>query len=184
MKELCEEKGIKFQLVRMPSMQWSPEAYEIVQRFADEHEIPFLDMNLHREEIGVNWRTDTHDKGMHLNILGCEKASSFLGKYLKENYEFETVMSDENRKFWDASAVKFNSLVESYTLPVVKDCGDYVRVLGNEDFITAVTVCGTTGSYFTVEQQKAFSELGLKVPAADTEKGTAYFALRLTQRQL
>ncbi len=177
MKELCEEKGTKFQLVRMPSMQWSPEAYEIVQRFADEHEIPFLDMNLHREEIGVNWRTDTHDKGMHLNILGCEKASSFLGKYLKENYEFETAMSDENRKFWDASAVKFNSLVESYTLPVVKECGDYVRALGNEDFITAVTVCGTTGSYFTAKQQKAFSELGLKVPAADTEKGTAYFAL-------
>ena len=67
MKKLCQEKGIKFQLVRMPSMQWSPEAGETVQQFADENQIPFLDMNLHREEIGVNWRTDTHDKGMHLD---------------------------------------------------------------------------------------------------------------------
>ena len=57
MKKLCQEKGIKFQLVRMPSMQWSPEAGETVQQFADENQIPSLDMNLHREEIGVNWRT-------------------------------------------------------------------------------------------------------------------------------
>ncbi len=177
MKKLCQEKGIKFQLVRMPSMQWSPEAGEIVQRFADENQIPFLDMNLYREEIGVDWRADTHDKGMHLNILGCEKASSFLGKYLKENYEFETKMSDDNRKFWDTSAMKFNSLVESYTLPVIGDCEAYVGALDNEDFITAVTLCAAPGNDLTGEQRKAFSELGLNVPAADAGKGTAYLAL-------
>lgn len=117
MKKLCDEKGIKFQLVRMPSMQWSPEASEIVQQFADENGIPFLDMNLHQEEIGVDWRTDTHDGGMHLNILGCEKASSYLGKYLKENYEFDTQMSGENKKFWNASVEKFDSLAETTKLP-------------------------------------------------------------------
>ena len=97
MKSMCEEKGIDFQLVRMPSMQWSPEAGETVKKFADENSIAFLDMNLHRDEIGINWKTDTHDKGMHLNILGCEKASSFLGKYLKDHYSFDTKMSDYKR---------------------------------------------------------------------------------------
>lgn len=114
MKELCEEKGIAFQLVRMPSMQWSPEAGEAVKEFADENDIPFLDMNLYQDEIGIDWKTDTHDKGMHLNILGCAKASSFLGKYLKENYEFDTEMSDGNRNFWDESAAKFDSLLKTY----------------------------------------------------------------------
>lgn len=117
MKKLCEEKGIKFLLVRMPSMQWSPECSDIVQNFADKNDIPFLDMNLYQDEIGVNWKTDTHDKGMHLNILGCEKASSFLGKYLNDNYEFDTELSKDNKEFWDKSAVKFNSLVEVVHLP-------------------------------------------------------------------
>lgn len=117
MKKLCDEKGIAFQLVRMPSMQWSPEAGETVQKFADEHEIPFLDMNLHQEEIGVDWSTDTHDGGMHLNIRGCAKASSFLGAYLKENYEFDTQMSEQNEKFWDESAKKFDELLETTKLP-------------------------------------------------------------------
>lgn len=177
MKKLCDEKGIRFQLVRMPSMQWSPEDGETVQKFADENKIPFLDMNLHQDEIGVNWKTDTHDKGMHLNILGCNKASSFLGKYLKDHYEFETNMSDENRKFWDESAVKFDSLTESYTLPVIKDFETYVQSLDNDDFITAITACGTTGEYLTEKQTEAFKRLGLAVPKSDSSAGIAYLAL-------
>lgn len=130
MKELCEEKGIAFQLVRMPSMQWSPEAGEAVQKFADEQGIPFLDMNLHQDEIGINWETDTHDKGMHLNILGCSKASSFLGRYLAENFEFDTKMSGENRNFWNESAEKFDSLVRAYE---EDPSSDSIKQLMSED---------------------------------------------------
>lgn len=172
MKSMCEEKGIDFQLVRMPSMQWSPEAGETVKKFADENSIAFLDMNLHRDEIGINWKTDTHDKGMHLNILGCEKASSFLGKYLKDHYSFDTKMSDSNREFWDESAVKFDSLIESYTMPTIGDLEQYVKSLGSRDFIAAVTVCGNPGEYFSSRHRSAFREFGLEVP-----EGAAYVAL-------
>lgn len=133
MKKLCDEKGIKFQLVRMPSMQWSPEANEIVQKFADDNGISFLDMNLYQDEIGVDWTTDTHDGGMHVNILGCEKASSFLGKYLMENYEFNTKMSDENRKFWDESAAKFDELAETTKLPDGDSKKEEMLALINDD---------------------------------------------------
>lgn len=177
MKDMCDEKGISFQLVRMPSMQWSPEAGDTVKEFADENGIPFLDMNLHRDEIGINWKTDTHDKGMHLNILGCEKASSFLGKYLKENYSFDTQMSDSDRDFWDNSAVKFDSLIESYTMPTIDDLELYVKSLGNKDFIAAVTVCGSPGEYFSARHEKALKALGLELPEGDKSEGIAYLAL-------
>ncbi len=114
MKKLCEERGIAFQMVRVPSLDWSMEAAQAVQAFADENGIPYLDMNLCREETGVDWNTDTPDKGKHLNILGCRKVSSYLGRYLKENYEFETKLSEKNRSFWDESAEKFARISESY----------------------------------------------------------------------
>lgn len=177
MKKMCDEKGITFQLVRMPSMQWSPEAHDIVQTYADSQGIPFLDMNLHQEEIQVNWKTDTHDKGNHLNIRGCEKASSFLGNYLTETYEFDTERWDANKEYWNASAKKFQSLLDSYELPLIKDCSEYAQSVKKEDFITMVTVCGTTGDYFTKEQRSSFEKLGLHIPEESGENGGAYLAI-------
>lgn len=114
MKKLCGEKGIQFQMVRVPSLDWSLEKAEAVRHFAEENDIPYLDMNLCREETGVDWREDTPDKGDHLNVSGCRKASSFLGEYLKENYVFETKLSDRNRKYWNESAAKFKKLSEDF----------------------------------------------------------------------
>lgn len=113
-KKLCGEKGIQFQMVRVPSLDWSLEKAEAVRHFAEENDIPYLDMNLCREETGVDWREDTPDRGEHLNVSGCRKASSFLGEYLKENYVFETKLSDRNRKYWNESAAKFKNLSEDF----------------------------------------------------------------------
>ena len=44
-------------------------------------------------------------------------SSSFLGKYLKDNYDFDTELKEENKKFWDESAAKFDSLIEVAHLP-------------------------------------------------------------------
>ena len=36
------------------------------------------------EEIGIDWETDTYDAGLHLNVWGAEKLSSYFGKILQE----------------------------------------------------------------------------------------------------
>ena len=116
MKRICEERGIEFMMMRAPTLEWSMEAVQAVQKFADENEIPYLDLNLYREETGIDWTTDTPDKGEHLNVLGCKKASSFFGEYLKDNYEFDTKLSGKNRRFWDESAEEYHAVIEAYRL--------------------------------------------------------------------
>lgn len=114
MKEICEENGIEFQLVRIPSLEWSLEKAQAVQNFADENGIPYLDMNLYRKQTGIDWTEDTPDKGEHLNILGCRKASSYLGEYLASHYEFNEELSEKNKKFWRESVEKFDEVTEKY----------------------------------------------------------------------
>ena len=103
-------------MMRAPTLEWSMEAVQAVQKLADENESPYLDLNLYREETGIDWTTDTPDKGEHLNVLGCKKASSFFGEYLKDNYEFDTKLSGKNRRFWDESAEEYHAVIEAYRL--------------------------------------------------------------------
>ena len=52
--------------------------------FAEENGLPYLDMDLHTEEIGIDWSIDTADKGDHLNFWGAKKATKYLGTYLED----------------------------------------------------------------------------------------------------
>lgn len=168
MKKMCEEKGSQFLLVRVPSMSWSLEEAAAVQSFADENAIPYLDMNLYNDEIGIDWKKDTPDKGEHLNIFGCGKASGYLGQYLKDNYEFEERLSGENRKFWEESAKKRDSLENCYMLSQVNQCDEYMRLSDSEEFITMIVVPGTAKNRIPDEIKDTFEKRGLKLPEADT----------------
>lgn len=146
MKALCEEKGISFLLLREPSMEWSPQASAAVKVFAEENGIDFLDMNDYRDEIGLDWKTDSHDAGTHVNILGCTKVSGYIGKYLKEHYDFDSGYNKDIRTLWDESSLKFESLVASYSLPIIHDYAGYLEAVQNPDFITAIAETHEDGS--------------------------------------
>lgn len=168
MKKMCEEKGIQFLLLRVPSMSWSLEESAAVQGFADENAIPYFDMNLHNEEIGIDWEKDTPDKGEHLNIFGCRKASSYLGKYLKEHYNFETKLSEKNKKIWKESAEKRDSLEASYKLSLVNQKEDYMQMFFNDDYAAMIVVSGTAENHFSDEMRETFAECGLRLSEADS----------------
>ncbi len=47
--------------------------------------MPFLDMNLYDEEIGLT-SADFWTDNYHLNVEGARKCTTFLGDYLMEHY--------------------------------------------------------------------------------------------------
>ncbi|MDO4522294.1 MAG: hypothetical protein Q4B57_03995 [Eubacteriales bacterium] len=175
MKQLCDEKGIAFLMLRVPSMEWSPELSSSVQDFADANGIDYLDMNLHQEELNIDWTTDSHDKGTHVNLRGCLKISDYLGSYLTSRYSFDTSLSVQTREFWDASAARYHLLADSFLLPIQQELSSYLQMLSNENYIAAIAVNGNTGAYLTEAQLQSFAELGLTIPAPGSE--TAYYAI-------
>lgn len=86
MRALCEEKGIKLILIKAPSLYpyWYPQWEEQVEDYAAGHGLMYLNFLELADEIGVDYKTDTYDMGLHMNLSGAEKLSAYLGKVLSE----------------------------------------------------------------------------------------------------
>ncbi|MEG1887537.1 MAG: hypothetical protein RR177_05355 [Oscillospiraceae bacterium] len=111
--DLCNEKGIKFLMVGVPApFNWNYQKHNGVQMFADEHEIPYLDMNLRARELKMDWMVDSLDKGDHLNFSGAQKVTAYLGKHLSEKYNLPDHRGDEYFSSWNDSLKKYQQIVQ------------------------------------------------------------------------
>lgn len=106
--QTCDENNIPLLFISIPNAEtWSYAKHNSFEKYADENKIPYIDMNEHIDEYGLNWNTDTCDGGIHLNIYGAEKLTSYLGKYLTQNYTFEDHRQDEEYKQWIEDTEKY-----------------------------------------------------------------------------
>ena len=90
MRALCEEKGVEFILIKAPTNNWKYYWYdeweEQIVAWANENGVDYYNFIPLDEEIGLDWSTDTYDGGVHLNVYGAEKLTSYFGKILTEKY--------------------------------------------------------------------------------------------------
>ena len=90
MAALCKEKGVELILVKAPTNSiryyWYPEWDAQMVAYAEKNGLAYYSMIGKDEEIGLDWSTDTYDKGLHLNVYGAEKVTSYFGKILAENH--------------------------------------------------------------------------------------------------
>lgn len=95
---LCEKEGIPLILMKAPSLypEW-PEPYEEqIRSYAEEHGLLYLNTLKSAEEIGLDFRTDTYDEGLHLNVYGAEKLSLWLGQILREKFGLSDHRGEES----------------------------------------------------------------------------------------
>ena len=90
MRALCEEKGVEFILIKAPTNNWKYYWYDEweaqIVSWANEKGVDYYNFIPLDEEIGIDWNTDTYDGGVHLNVYGAEKLTSYFGKILTEEY--------------------------------------------------------------------------------------------------
>lgn len=86
MVELCEKNGTQLVLVKAPSLSpvWWDEWDQQMEDYAKEHNLLYINFLDYQQEIGIDWSQDTYDAGLHLNVYGAEKLSSYFGKILAE----------------------------------------------------------------------------------------------------
>ncbi|MCM1326247.1 MAG: DUF1574 domain-containing protein [Bacteroidales bacterium] len=89
MTALCEEKGIRLILIKAPSLYpyWYDEWEAQVEDYAEENGLTYINFLEIGDETGIDYRTDTYDAGLHMNLSGAEKLSMWLGRMLTEQVE-------------------------------------------------------------------------------------------------
>ncbi len=86
MRTLCESHGTQLVLIKAPSLSpvWWDQWDAQIEAYAQEHGLLYINFLDYQEEIGIDWSTDTYDTGLHLNVYGAEKLSSYFGQILAE----------------------------------------------------------------------------------------------------
>lgn len=100
--ELCKGRGIQMILYCVPSpINWNYLRHNAVAKYAEGKHLPFLDLNLKTDELAIDWKHDTPDKGDHLNLFGAIKVTSYIGKYFCHNTELTDHRNDKNYAAWN-----------------------------------------------------------------------------------
>lgn len=113
--KICKDNDIPLLFVKLPcAKSWSYDRHNAIQEYADQHNIKYLDYEMDENRHGIDWKTDTRDKGTHLNVRGARKATVYLGQYLKENFDFfEDRRGDSDiAKKWDKDYKKYSSIAK------------------------------------------------------------------------
>ncbi len=109
-KKLCDENGVELLLVASPSpSNYNYANHNGLSSVAEEYGIPFVNMNLINDELGIDWSIDTLDGGDHLNYTGVKKTSTWLLNYLLANYELKDRRGDAIAEDWNTAAAEFRA---------------------------------------------------------------------------
>ena len=102
LKKYCEANGAQFAIVSVPSSNnWNYKKHNGVKQLAEGEKIEFLDLNEKKEELKIDWNTETADKGDHVNYPGAKKVTKYLGEWLSKKNILENHKEDMNYNFWN-----------------------------------------------------------------------------------
>lgn len=112
--EMCQAKDIQLMLLTIPSASsWNNRKHNTMQSYADEKGISFVDMNVLAGEIGLDWSKDTKDMGNHLNLYGMQKVTSYVSRYLHNNYALPDRRGTAAYQQWEKDAFEYEQKKEA-----------------------------------------------------------------------
>ena len=179
---LCDENNCKLILVKVPVMcstgsyksAWTHMRYETIKKIALDRQIPFIDLQFD-EYIGIDWKHDTCDIGAHLNLLGAEKVSLFLGKMLANDYGIPS----RRLRDYDKKDLLYRKAVSIARIELAYTLSDYVDSIkhSNNDFIVLISVKDDMRTCLSDDDIRALKQLNLKSDFFNMEYNDSFIAI-------
>lgn len=112
MRELCNENGSELILIKAPTNSeaywWYDEWDAQVSEYAEENGLTYYNFIPLVEEMGIDFSTDTYDKGVHLNVYGAEKLTEYFGAVLAEKHGLsEPLHSEDTAAEWSVRLKRY-----------------------------------------------------------------------------
>jgi len=156
--------------------------YNKVSEIAEEYGITYINYNFLYDEIGIDFETDFAD-GVHLNYKGNPKFTSYLGAWIKANYEIPDRRENGNYDDYYVMAKDCQMKIYDQELRDIKDLDEWMRKSQNEEYLLVYTVSGNYKATENYDKVKVLlSSCGIDLDMVDgnsawvTEKGEVVFA--------
>ena len=112
-KKYCDDNDIKLTIIRTPTtFSWDYKSYNGIKQFAERHDIEFIDLNIMKDEVNIDWKHDSKDGGDHLNHFGAIKTTKFIGRYVKEKNVLKNHKEEEQFNNWHESYKNYLKITE------------------------------------------------------------------------
>ncbi|HFE9852866.1 TPA: hypothetical protein ACGBG5_003391 [Enterococcus faecalis] len=119
--ELSKEKGFELVFYSAPSPKnWTYVKHNSILEFTEINKIEYLDFNLAKDQVMIDWKKDTYDKGDHLNLNGAAKVTKIIGDYLQKKGTFIDRRSDKSYNNWNKLLSVYNNRVGEKKISVLK----------------------------------------------------------------
>lgn len=114
--KFCKNHGAKLVLISTPSTKnWNYQRHNTMEAISKDLGVDYIDTNLLRDDILIDWKKDTKDKGDHLNYNGAVKLTDYVGKYLDDTKLFKDKRNDPSYDNWNTCLDKFEKQVKKGT---------------------------------------------------------------------
>ncbi len=114
MIELCRSRNTEVFLYTSPSpINFKYENYNAIEKYASDQGLTYIDFNQIYDQVGIDWSTDTYDRGDHLNASGAKKISQYLGNYIAEHYSLADHRNDPAYVSWQAALTNYKKMTKS-----------------------------------------------------------------------
>lgn len=114
--KFCKKHGTKLVLISTPSTKnWNYQRHNTMEAISKDLGVDYIDTNLLRDDIPIDWKKDTMDKGDHLNYNGAVKMTNYIGKYLDDTKLFKDKRNDPSYDNWNTCLDKFEKQVKKGT---------------------------------------------------------------------
>lgn len=161
MIELCKKNGAELVLLRFPNVRWTQNHYKMMQEMADKKGLTYIDYNTMPEAYGLNWATDTTDKGDHMNVVGTEKVSNYLGQYMKDHYDFTDKRQDPSYASWIENSQNFRAIYEKNRIANIVNINEYLNKIREDCYTAIITVKGNAVGYISEETKAILRDMGV-----------------------
>lgn len=110
-QKICQRENILLMLCSIPNAKsWSRSRSSLLSSVAWELGMTYLDLNL--QDLGIDWSRDCMDHGDHMNYLGAQKVTAFLGSRLWDTELLTDKRSWPDYAHWNEQYMFFRALAD------------------------------------------------------------------------
>lgn len=142
--ELAKDNNIPILVVISPYAgisETDKELFNTASDIAKEYDVNFVDFNSYVDEMELDYKTDVADVA-HMNYKGSQKYASYLGNYIKSNYEIPDHRNDDKYDSWQRNADYIRQVIYNQQFVNNIDINSLGTLLNNSNYWISISLDG------------------------------------------